>query len=222
MKLDIIDFLSGVFLFDSLKRETLVGIINEISPEIKAFQHKQKIYSPNDYEKKIGFIVNGECVVEQLKADEKTVPLNYLHSGDSFGIMAVLSSEPEFPTQVTALKDSTVVFIKKSELLSVLNKYPSVAMNLIYFLSDKITFLNKKIATFAKDTVEDKLANLLLQEYRKLNSTEIPFNCQKTAKAMNVGRASLYRAITALSESGVIILESKKIYILNPKGLERN
>ena len=222
MKYEIIDVLSNVFLFNSVRRDTLSAIISDISPEIIEFHHREIIYSPTDYQKKIGFIACGECKVERVKADEKTVPLNLLKASDSFGIMAVLSDEEEFPTLITAVKDSTVIFITKDELLSVLKKYPTVAMNLIYFLSKKISFLNKKISTFTSDTVEDKLANLLLQEYKSSECVEIPFNCQKTAKAMNVGRASLYRAIATLTETDTIKFENKKIYILNPKGLERN
>lgn len=222
MKLDILGFFTEVFLFDSVKPETLSNLIDDISPEIKEFSHREIIYSPNDYEKKIGFIVRGECIVEQLKSDGKAVPLNVLRRADSFGIMAVLSDEGEFPTRITAVKDSTVVFITNEKLLLILKKYPAVAMNLIYFLSAKIAFLNKKISTFTSVTVEDKLANFLLQEYRRLDSFEIPFSCQKAAKSINAGRASLYRAITALSESNIIKLENKKIYILNPQGLERN
>lgn len=222
MKFEILDFFTGVFLFDSVKRETLVSIINDITPEIRDFSHKEIIYSPTDYEKKVGFIASGECSVEQIKADGKAVPLNLLRAGDCFGIMAVLSDEPEFPTRITAVKDTRVIFITKQKLLSILKKHPAVSMNLIYFLSRKITFLNKKISTFTSDSVEDKLACFLLQEYRRLGSTEIPFNCQRTAKVVNAGRASLYRAISALSESNTIKLQNKKIYILNPKGLERN
>ena len=141
MKFDLVDFLSGVFLFKSVDSESLGKITEELSPEIKEFSHKENIYSPNDYEKKVGFIVSGECVVEQLKYEDKAVPLNVLFPGDSFGIMAVLSDEPEFPTRVRALKDSRVVFITREKLLAVLEKSPTVSMNLICFLTEKITFL---------------------------------------------------------------------------------
>ena len=222
MKIEIIDVLSKVFLFNSIPRDTLTRIIGEIAPEIAEFHHRDVIYSPRDYQKKIGFIASGECKVERVKTDGKSVPLNLLKAYDSFGVMAVLSDEEDFPTQITAVKDSAVIFITKDKLLSVLKKYPDVSMNLIYFLSEKISFLNKKISTFTSDTAEDKLANLLLQEYRSSKNFEIPFNCQKMAKMMNMGRASLYRAIANLTDSNTIKLENKKIYILNPKGLERN
>ena len=43
----------------------------------------------------------------------------------------------------------------------------------------------------------------------------------KTADKLGVGRASLYRALDSLADSGVIKLETKKIFIIDPKGLER-
>ena len=41
------DFLSGVFLFQNVKTETLVDILQEISPEVKKYSHKEVIYTPN-------------------------------------------------------------------------------------------------------------------------------------------------------------------------------
>ena len=97
----------------------------------------------------------------------------------------------------------------------------AVAMNVIRFLAGKIDFLNQKIATFSSDTVEDKLANFLLNEHKKHGSNEFLLNCKRTAEAISAGRASLYRAIASLTDAGIIKLENKKIIILDPQGLER-
>ena len=95
-------------------------------------------------------------------------------------------------------------------------------MNVIKFMSKKIRFLNEKVATFSSPTVEEKLCNYILAEYKKYGEREICFNCKKTADATSSGRASIYRAIGSLAERGIIKFESKKIFILDPYGLERN
>ena len=135
--------------------------------------------------------------------------------------MAVLSKEEEFPTRITAKKATKILFIRKDDVLRIIRKYPEIAMNVIEFLAAKVEFLNGKVATFSADTVEEKLRSFLLTEYRKSGPT-FSFNCKKSAEAINAGRASLYRALTSLTESGIIKLKNKKIYILDPSGLERN
>ena len=216
-----IDFLLKTFLFNSMDRDSAADIISRLDYEVKLFSHKESIYTPSQYEKKLGFIVYGDCIVEKLKADGSTVPLNILRSGDSFGILAVLSGDNEYPTQIIASHNSEILFISQKDLLSLINSYSSVAMNVITFLTKKIQFLNNKVFTFSSDTVEQKLASYILVEYKKRLTNEFSFNCKKTAEIINAGRASLYRAINSLTEAGYIKLINKKIYILDLNGLER-
>ena len=222
MKNNLHDFLSCVFLFRGVDDKTLASVLKSITTEIKPYAHKDEIYTPSDYEHKLGFILDGECTVERVKGDGNSVPLNSLKKGDSFGIMAILSCEDEFPTRIVAKRNSEILFISKEDTLKIINKYPEIAMNVISFLANKISFLNGKIATFSSSSVEEKLSNYILSEYKKHKSDSIPFNCKKSAEAISAGRASLYRAINTLSDAGIIKLENKKIYILDPSGLERN
>ena len=92
---------------------------------------------------------------------------------------------------------------------------------MINFLAGRISFLNKKIATFSGTRVEDRLAAFLICEAEKHGESSFPFNCQKTAKEINAGRASVYRALSAFEDSGLISLVDKKIYIKDLQGLER-
>ena len=222
MRGELQNFLSDVFLFRGVDDKTLASVIKSITPEIRSYAHKDEIYTPNDYEHKLGFILSGECTVERVKGDGNSVPLNLLKKGDSFGIMAILACEDEFPTRIIAKRNSEILFISKEDTLRVISTYPEIAMNVIAFLANKVSFLNSKIATFSSSSVEEKLSNYILSEYKKHRSDAIPFNCKKSAEAISAGRASLYRAISTLSDEGIIMLENKKIYLLDPKGLYRN
>jgi len=178
------------------------------------------IYSPDSYQRKIGFVISGECEVCRIKHDGGRVKLNTLSRGQSFGISAVFS-DGDFPTVIYAARRAEVVFITRDELMSLINAIPEVALNIIRFQNDRIAFLNKKIETFSAGTVEERLACFILDEYRKQGSSELALNRMKTADKLGVGRASLYRALDSLADSGIIKPETKKIYIIDPEGLER-
>ncbi len=94
-------------------------------------------------------------------------------------------------------------------------------MNVIRFMSERILFLNEKIATFSGDNVEQKLARLLLCEKIYTDSCEFAFNKKKAAETINSGRASLYRALESLAEKGLITFDNKIIKIIDLCGLER-
>ncbi len=215
------EYFSSVFLFASLPEDKLNAAVSECEPELRAYQKGDLIYAPENFEKEIGFVYFGECEITRRKSDGSDVMLNTLKCGDSFGILAVLSDQDEFPTAISARTSAQVLFIKKSKLLRVIRHYPTVAMNVINFLTKKIAFLNKKIATFSSESVEEKMRRFILGEYEKNGATEFPLNCKKCSEAISAGRASVYRGIDALEKSGIIKYENKKIIILDLSGLER-
>lgn len=216
----MVDFLSKVFLFKGVAREEIEKVLSTVSPIKCDYGRKEEIYSPTSYERKLGFIMSGECRVDRLRHDGSSVPLNILKSGDSFGAISVFTSEEEYPTKITATKDTAVLYLTAADIETLIVAYPKISLNVIRFLSEKIIFLNKKIATFSEDSVESKLASYLYESYTKFGA-EFPFNCKRSAESISVGRASLYRAVASLTDSGIIKLENKKIIIIDPKGLER-
>ena len=221
LKKEILPFLSRVFLFKGLNEERLKDLCPTLNFEIYEFEANENIYTPTDFSNKVGFVISGECHVEKIKADSGTVPLNKLISGDSFGIITVFSDSERFPTLVKAKKKTKVMFFDGSEVVSLCEKYYEISLSVIKFLSAKIEFLNKKIATFSADSVEEKFAFFLTEESKRYDSDSFTLNLSKTAKVLNAGRASVYRAIEALEELSLIKFENKKIYITDLKGLER-
>lgn len=215
------DSIFASFLFKNIDEAAIKEISDKIKPEIQAYKAKETIYTPSSFESKIGFIISGECLIERVKCDGTHIPLNLAKAGDSFGITAALNIADEFPTRISARKNSKIAFIDKTDLEYLIENYNPIAKNVISFLCKKVIFLNNKIATFSSSTVEEKLASFILLEHSKFCKLEFAFNCKKTAESINSGRASLYRAIASLTEKGMITLSNKKIIILDLKGLER-
>lgn len=220
MRTEIKDFISDCFLFHSLNDQEAGAAIDTLDFDVTDFKRGDVIFSPSEFKSKIGFVLEGECEVSQAHAGAY-VRLRSLRHGDTFGIIAIFSAASEYPTLITAARASRIVFIDKENVVSLVKSYPQIALNVIAFLAERVGFLNSKISTFSAGSAEAKLASYVLQLYRQISSSEIDFNKAKSAQAIGVGRASLYRAITALKDSGLIEFDNKKIYIKDPKGLER-
>ena len=214
------EILKKSFLFASLGDDDFNRAMGMISGEIREFSKGDIIYSPEFYERKIGFVISGECEVCRVKHDKGRVKLNALFRGDSFGITTVFSSN-SFPTYVYAKRVCKIVFLSEKELMHLIESFPSLTLEIIRFQNDKIAFLNRKLEIFSAGTVEEKLVCYLLDEYQKQASRDISLNRTKTADAIGVGRASLYRALDSLEELNVISIDAKKILVIDPEGLER-
>lgn len=219
MEESTISLLSDSFLFRGIAREDTEALLRTCHPQTRRFAREETIYAPQEYERRLGFVLSGECAVEKMR-DTTAIPMNTLHPGDSFGILALFSEQEGFPTRVYAKKPSEVLFFSKSEIESLIAASPALALNIIRFLSGRVDFLNGKISHFCAGSAEKKLAAYLLGEYHREGDV-LPFNHAAVARRLGIGRASLYRALDTLCDAGILKNENKKIYIISPEKLER-
>ena len=215
-----VNFFANTFLFKSIVSQDIGFLLENVEVEEYSYTKGAQIYSPEKFDRKLGFVFRGECLIGRYSGGS-IIPLNTIKEFDSFGVSTVFSDRDEFPTVIVAKSDCTVLFIHTNDLHKLITLNPKVSINVINFLTRKINFLNDKIAAFSGGSIEEKLANYILSLKRKHNSLKFDFNKKKSAEALNCGRASLYRAIDALKSAGYVTFEDKKIILLDLTGLER-
>ena len=143
--------------------------------------------------------------------DRETV-IRYAIAGDVFGA-ATLFSSLKHNTKVYAETKTNVIFLEKEAICTLIENSSTVALNYINFLSEKISFLNRKVAAFTASSAEIKLAMYLYGNMDE-NSCVVPETSMSSlADQLGFGRASLYRAIDSLSYSGVISYNGKQFKI---------
>lgn len=215
------NFISSLFLFRGIDSAKVKILINKIKPEVISYQRTEKIYTPTAFHEKVGFVMSGKCEVRRPDSPDRHVTINTLSVGDPFGILAIFGEKESFPTEIYAIKNTSVLFIRKEDVLWLIRENGDVAINIITFMSTRISFLNEKISTFSGGTVEAKVASHIISRYEKENSLELSFNCKHCSEAISAGRASVYRALLSFEKEGLIKHENKKIIILDLEGLER-
>ena len=216
----IYDVLQKSFLFSGLSSEQIFSLLSDKKMLTNRFSRGDTIYSCDDEEKKIGFVISGSCEVRKRKSASGEALLNILSVSDSFGILSVFSND-KFPTQIFASKNCEILFFTKQEIEHYVNSSSQIASNLLNFLINRINFLNEKIAILSSTRVEDRLIQYLVFEAKRNGSDSFNFNISKTSEAINAGRASVYRALEALEKEKIISLVNKKIIINDLNGLER-
>ena len=213
--------LGSSFLFKGVDSICVDKCLRAINTEEVIYKKNETVYSPADFDKKIGFIAKGEATVGRIKANGDIIPLNFLTSGSAFGVLAAFTGRDEFPTVITAKKDLTVVYVNRYDLEEMMKISHQLSINLIEFLASRIEFLCDKISSFSSDNVEQKLARYLYHLYSEFQSADLKFNKKHAAESLNTGRTSLYRSLEKLEQSGVIKINDKTIIITNLKELER-
>ena len=211
--------LQNFFPFQHISEHAIEQLSQKIQLDVRTFKKNECILSCEVHEKKIGFLLDGECAVYKTR-EKEDILLQNLKKNDSFGILTLFCDD-EYPTLILAKKTTNVLFISKDDFLCLINANPQIAINVITFLSEKVSFLNKKIATLSGATVEEKVENYLLIQCKN-NGESFPFNAAAVAGQINIGRASLYRTLRKLEENGIIELSTKKIIIKNLLYFERS
>lgn len=221
MKKMLPSVLKQSFLFDGLTDNEILNIITPLEVEILHFEKNRTIFSPESYERKVGFVIIGECVVVKKRTGFDDIPLSIINIGGSFGILTCFTMHKEYPTYVISKQPSTVAFFKDDDIINLAKTNTTIAFNVIKFLGNRIDFLNDKITAFSSPSVEMKLVSYLLSEYREHNSLVLEINKAGLAHKLGAGRASVYRAIQKLKDAKIITTQTKKIIINDLTGLER-
>lgn len=214
------EFLKKTFLLKDLTGDDESLARKLITAKMRKFEKGELVFNAETADSYIGFVKDGMLEVRRTGPNGEFIPLNTVGKYGSFGVLSLFSAA-EYPTEIYAKKSTEVIFVEKEYVLDLIKLFPAVSLSIINFLTDRIAFLNDKIAAFSGGTVTEKLAAYLLSLYKRNSSLEFKFNKKLASEALNLGRASVYRALDALLESNIIDLDDKKIIIKDLKGLER-
>ncbi len=204
------------FLFRGIPQDTAEALLCDIPAAVAVFAPGETLYSAESDAKMLGFLQSGAADVLRRGSD---VILNRLSAGDAFGVASLFGSLRDFPTDVVATKRTECLFFSEEAVTALLSRSPAVTQNYIRFLSDKIRFLNERIASFSAKSAEGKLAAFLLSQERDASVAVGSFTA--AAKKLSLGRASFYRALASLTEAGAITRDGNQILIQNKNILER-
>ena len=180
---------------------------------LRKYSSGEHIFGRNSFDRALGIIVSGSAVVKK-EDKQNSVELKKIGVGGIFGAAALFSENDEYTSEILAKgKETLVAFIDQDAVRDILVSDPDAAMKYIYFLTDRIRYLNSKIYCF---TGTDAISKVKL--YLKDNA-ESEISASSLARALDIGRTSLYRALARLEADGLIIKEGKRIRVINKEAL---
>lgn len=184
------DFLKKTLLHDPIVREYRTGSV--ISPTI-------------DSKNQLVAVLSGKARVLSALSGNQAV-LRDLSAGDIFGVAELFCDATENVSRIVARTKCSLLFIPESSMKKMLEGDKGVMYAYIRFLGMRARFLNKRIACFTAGSAERKLALWLdsLADEAGCDTPECVTPISTLANMLDVGRASLYRAIDSLVSDGFI------------------
>lgn len=174
-------------------------------------------------ERAVGILLSGRGVIYSSDKGRQTL-LRFISPGDAVGVAGLFADKAP-NTRIYACGDgkSEMFFVgrKAFEELMTVETDGRFRTNLIKFLSDRVTFLNSKIDCVTGGSAERRLVMFLKNASTNDNGEiEIGMSMTALAHALDIGRASLYRAFDALAEDGAISRDGRSVKILAPELLD--
>ena len=182
--------------------------------EIIAVKKGESVMTQKYFRRCLALILRGKATVSKIGLDGKRTIINTLSEGDVFGMATLFYEESDFPSEITAESTLRLAVFPKELVEEAFGASAEFAKAYATLLSKKIHFLNKKISAFSEGDASERLMRWILCSAAGEKELMLQCSITKLADMLGIGRASVYRAFEALTESGMIEKNGKKIVIL--------
>ncbi|WP_027625238.1 Crp/Fnr family transcriptional regulator [Clostridium lundense] len=218
----VISALKKSSIFKNLDEGKILKVIEEKNYRLSSYSKGEAIAIEEDFCNRIGIVVDGTVEVQKIFASGKTVTINRLEQGDTFGEVILFSDVKKYPATVICASNAYIIFITKEEMLKLCSLNIEILNNFMGLLSNKIFMLNKKVKTLSYQSIRQKLSNYILEESKKQKSFTVKFNISRKEMAEQLGipRPSLSREMISMKEEEIIDFNKNIIKILDEEALE--
>lgn len=206
---DIAEYFKKADIFSGADEEILKDVLKNHA-EIKSFKKGETVFSEENFIPCVCVILEGSAIVKK----GGTV-ISHLKKYDLYGAAFLYNDISVFRNTVTALTTLSVAVLSKDGTDVLLKSDPDFSLGYIKYLSHRVTFLNDKIEGYTAQSAEEKLMRYLKKNSENQNGKcEIAVSMKELSSVLCISRASLYRVLDSLEQSGKIRREDKKIFII--------
>jgi CRP/FNR family transcriptional regulator, cyclic AMP receptor protein len=213
------NFLKYVPIFSELDNDTLEKI-SKLGIR-KSFKRDSVVLFEHETGSALFVIIEGKVKVSRVSDDGKEVILTILGDSDFFGEMAILDGLSR-SANVTAMEDSELFIIQRSEFLELLQVHPEVSIALLQELTQRLRSADMKIKSLSLKDAEGKVATVILQladdvgkiKQGTVEIEKLPFQ-HDLANMAGTSRETISRTLHTFAKKGLVELDGAKLRIMN-------
>lgn len=215
------EIIESTNLFKGLPQEQ-IDIILDMTIE-KQFVRGETIFFEGDEANGFYIVTGGQVKVFKMNPLGKEHILHIFGAGEPIGEVPVFHNQP-FPASAEALVKSRLIYFPRKDFVSLIEKHPSVSLNMLALLSMRLRQFASQIENLSLKEVPARLANYLIYVSEEQDNTDtIQLSVSKGQLASLLGTIpeTLSRIFAKMSDEGLIRVEGRTITILNRSGLMR-
>jgi len=212
--------LSQVGLFKGLTVEQLDAIARIVSD--KEYNKGRLIFSEGDEGTGFYLVIQGRVKVYKLSPEGKEQIMHIFGPGQPFAEVPVFEGS-RYPASAEAMDRCKLFFFPKKAFISLIQESPSLAMNMLASLSQRLKQFSNLIETLSLKEVPGRLASYLLYLSDKNGSIdEFKLDISKSQLASLLGTIpeTLSRIFAKMGSKELVRINGPQITILDRTGLE--
>ncbi|NLA74762.1 MAG: Crp/Fnr family transcriptional regulator [Deltaproteobacteria bacterium] len=212
--------ISTISLFNGLPDDQL-ELLSMITRETLC-KKEENIFSENEQATGLYAVASGRVKVFKLSPEGREQILHIFGPGEVFGEVPVFAGK-RFPASANAMEESRVLFFPRDALTNLIQKNPSIALNMLAILSMRLRRFASLIDDLSLKEVPGRLAKHLLYMNRQDNGNpELDLDITKGQLASLLGTIpeTLSRILTKMADQGLIETDNRRIRILETGDLE--
>lgn len=218
--LNIQKFLLQTFLFNSFTEKEIDLLSKSIST--KKVSKGEQIFSEGQEASAFFIIVSGKVKIFKLSPDGKEHILHIHNPGEPVAEAAIFDSM-DYPASCSAIEDSILIRISREGILSLIRKYPELALKMMSGYSRRLRQFVLKIEELSLKDIKSRLASYLLENSVLQKNTlicDLSYSKKEIASLLGTIPETLSRALSFLKQKNLISEENNRIIIKDPEKLK--
>lgn len=213
------EIIGSSILFEGLPEQQITDIAN--IAVLKTFQRGENIFFEGNEGDGFYMVGDGRVKIFKVSISGKEHILHIFGQGEPFGEVPVFHGRP-FPANAEALVKSKAIFFPRDKFVLLVEANPSIALNMLAVLSQRLRRFASQIENLSLKEVPARLAGYLVYlSHEQGESDEVELDISKGQLASLLGTIpeTLSRIFSKMSDEGLILVNGRKISLLNRQGL---
>lgn len=209
-------------LLANLSDEEMARVRSEL--RIREYARRDVVLQKGGVGDSLLFLLSGQLQVIDITEDGRAIGLRLLSPGDFFGEIAVINGSIR-SASVVALTPVLVALLPRNTALHLFSHSPSVAMQMLKFLAEKVQRDSQFRALLSIHNTAKRIYSFIdLIKEKGPGDVEVVENMpthQDIANMINTSRETVTRTLLTLAQQGIIKKGTHRLIIVNPEALKK-
>ena len=200
-----------------------VKIINE-NKWCQSLEKGQQLFAEGAYPHGLFCVNTGKIKIHQMGDEGREQIVRFAKEGDVVGYRAMLAGE-KYSSSATAIDTTSICFIPKNVIFSLIEKDSNFSIQLIKLLSSNLKHAEESILHLAQKPVRERMAEslLFLKEMYGLEpdgiTMSVSLSREEIATLVGTATETAIRLLSEFKSKKLLSFEGRKIQIIDVPGL---